>query len=220
MLCLEGIGQALKCYLDGGAPEGGIPVARPAQRKIYVSGETKEVRPFIVGCILRNIDLSDDSTYGSFMQLQEKLHHNIGKKRALVAIGTHDLDKMEDGDIHYKALAPEEIKFTALNMKEERNAGELLEIYKTHKKLKHFLHLVEGKAKLPVIYDAKGVLSLPPLINSERTKISHDTKNVFIECTATDHTKVNIVLHTLVNMYSRHCTPAFEYEEVQVIYSP
>ena len=40
------------------------------------------------------------------MQLQEKLHHNIGKKRALVAIGTHDLDKMAEGDIHYRADLP------------------------------------------------------------------------------------------------------------------
>lgn len=71
-----------------------------------------------MGAILRNIDLKEESVYGSFMQLQEKLHHNIGKKRALVAIGTHDLDKMaSEGDIHYKAEAPQDISFAPLNMK-------------------------------------------------------------------------------------------------------
>jgi phenylalanyl-tRNA synthetase beta subunit len=28
------------------------------------------------------------------MDLQDKLHHNIGRKRTLVAIGTHDLDTL------------------------------------------------------------------------------------------------------------------------------
>ena len=42
---------------------------------------------------------------------------------------------------------------------------------------------------------------------------------MFIECTATDLTKVNIVINTLVNMYSRHCSPAFEFERVEVVYS-
>ena len=94
-----------------------------------------------------------------------------------------------------------------------------MEIYKSHKTLKHFLHLLEDKPAYPIIYDEEGVLSLPPLINSDRTRISHETKNVFIECTATDLTKVNIVINTLVNMYSRHCSPAFEYERVEVVFS-
>jgi phenylalanyl-tRNA synthetase beta chain len=36
----------------------------------------------------------------------------------------------------------------------------------------------------------KNVLSLPPIINSEKTKITLNTRNVFIEVTATDATKV------------------------------
>lgn len=43
----------------------------------------------------------------------------------------------------------------------------------------------------PVIYDSKGVvLSLPPIINGDHSKITLNTKNIFIECTATDLTKV------------------------------
>jgi phenylalanyl-tRNA synthetase beta subunit len=43
----------------------------------------------------------------------------------------------------------------------------------------------------PVIKDSNGVvLSLPPIINGDHSKISIETKNVFIECTATDVTKV------------------------------
>jgi phenylalanyl-tRNA synthetase beta chain len=50
----------------------------------------------------------------------------------------------------------------------------------------------------PVFYDSSDkVLSLPPIINSDATKISMDTKNVFIEITGTDLTKCKICLAIL-----------------------
>jgi len=42
------------------------------------------------------------------------------------------------------------------------------------------------------------VLSLPPIINGAHSAITLQTKNVFIECTATDLTKAKIVLNTMV----------------------
>ena len=42
------------------------------------------------------------------------------------------------------------------------------------------------------------ILSLPPLINSDFSKISLDTKNVFIEITATDKHKAMIALNIIV----------------------
>ena len=53
----------------------------------------------------------------------------------------------------------------------------------------------------PVIYDSNDVvLSMPPIINGNHSKITLDTKNVFIECTGTDLTKTKIVLDTIVTM--------------------
>lgn len=55
----------------------------------------------------------------------------------------------------------------------------------------------------PVIKDANGdVLSLPPVINGHLSRIRLETTDVFIECTATDLTKANIVLDTMVTMFS------------------
>lgn len=54
-----------------------------------------------------------------------------------------------------------------------------------------------------MIYDSnRTVLSLPPIINGDRSKITLDTKNVFIEITALDKTKVEIVNHMLVAMFA------------------
>ena len=45
----------------------------------------------------------------------------------------------------------------------------------------------------------------------DHSKISTNTKNVFIECTATDLTKAKIVLNMIVDSFSEHCSPAFEF---------
>jgi phenylalanyl-tRNA synthetase beta chain len=70
-----------------------------------------------------------------------------------------------------------------------------------------------------VIYDsADRVLSLPPIINGHHSRIQLHTKNVFIECTATDLTKANIVLDTVITMFSEYTAEKFTAEAVEVIY--
>ena len=53
------------------------------------------------------------------IDLQDKLHMNICRRRKLVSIGTHDLDTVEGDVFIYDALKPELIKFTPLNKCEE-----------------------------------------------------------------------------------------------------
>ena len=45
---------------------------------------------------------------------------------------------------------------------------------------------------------------MPPIINGNLSKISPATKDVFIECTATDLTKAHIVLQTVCAMFSQY----------------
>jgi len=58
----------------------------------------------VVGAILRNITFNEQS-YNSFIDLQDKLHQNICRKRTLGSMGTHDYDKVQ-GPITYEARAP------------------------------------------------------------------------------------------------------------------
>lgn len=68
-----------------------------------------------------------------------------------------------------------------------------------------------------MIRDRNGiVLSLPPIINGNHSKITLKTKNVFIECTATDKFKAQIVLDTVVCMFSKYCEEPFTVEPVEV----
>lgn len=108
------------------------------------------------------------------------------------------------GPFTYRALPPSEITFTPLKQTEPFRADALMEHYLQHDhKLKKFVPIIKDSKVYPVIVDAAGtVLSLPPIINGAHSAISLDTKNIFIECTATDLTKANVVLNTVVTMFS------------------
>lgn len=217
LLCLEGFSQAVKSYLGiSPFPKLSIKNQRPGGlEKIIVKSETKEVRPFVVAAILRNIKF-DLQSYNSFIDLQDKLHQNICRRRTLCSMGTHDYDKVQ-GPITYEARAPQDIVFRALKQTEEMNAAQLFEVLKKDQKLKKYLHIIEDKPKFPVFYDAKGqVLSLPPIINSDATKISVNTTNVLIEMTGTDLHKLEVCLAVLAGQFSSHCQGDSQYTIEQV----
>jgi phenylalanyl-tRNA synthetase beta chain len=79
------------------------------------------------------------------------------------------------------------------------------------------LHIIRDAPGYPVFLDSeRHVLSLPPIINSDLTKISLDTTDVFIDCTATDQTKLEIVINTMVAMFSVYASEPFTVEPVQI----
>ena len=85
-----------------------------------------------------------------------------------------------------------------------------MSLYSTDSHLKAFVPILQDQPLHPVIMDSKNtVLSLPPIINGEHSKISLATKNIFFEVTATDLTKASIVLDTLVTMFSQYCAVPF-----------
>lgn len=67
----------------------------------------------------------------------------------------------------------------------------ILIFFKTHAQLKQYLNIIKESSVYPVIMDNNGtVLSMPPIINGFHSRITLKTKNIFIECTATDLKKV------------------------------
>ncbi|KAK6116652.1 hypothetical protein DH2020_049586 [Rehmannia glutinosa] len=219
LLCLEGLAQALRIFngLDPIPRYNVACIGKESMLKMHVNSETSKIRPYVVCAVLRGVTF-DEARYNSFIDLQDRLHQNICRRRTLVAIGTHDLDTIE-GPFTYEALPPPEINFVPLKQAKNFRADELMEFYKSDLKLKKFLHIIENSPVFPVIYDHnRTVLSLPPIINGAHSAISLKTKNVFIECTATDLTKANIVLNTMVTMFSIYCERKFEVEPVEVIY--
>ncbi|XP_033763908.1 LOW QUALITY PROTEIN: phenylalanine--tRNA ligase beta subunit-like [Pecten maximus] len=217
LLCIEGLTRSLKVFLEKiKAPryEALEPSASQLQ-ELTVLPSTAQVRPYAVAAVLRNITFTPER-YKSFISLQDKLHQNLCRRRTLVAIGTHDLDTVQ-GPFLYDARPPADIKFKALNQEREMTAPELMDLYSTDNQLKHFLPIIQDKPVYPVIYDQNGVvLSMPPIINGDHSKITCDTRNVFIECTATDLTKAKVVIDTLVAMFCEYCDKPFTVEKSKV----
>eukprot|EP00771_Trimastix_marina_P003911 gnl/Trimastix_PCT/621.p1 GENE.gnl/Trimastix_PCT/621~~gnl/Trimastix_PCT/621.p1 ORF type:complete len:534 (+),score=216.74 gnl/Trimastix_PCT/621:311-1912(+) len=206
MSSIQGIVMALNCY-RGVSPVPTFTALPPpsSDHKIVIEPETAAIRPHVVCAILRGIEFTE-KTFLDFIDLQDKLHHNACRRRTLVAIGTHDLDSMKF-PLRYTAQAPQDIVFRALQQEREMDATALFEHYEnTNHSLRHYLPIIRDAPKYPVIRDADGhVLSLPPIVNGERTKCLTATRNVLIECTAMDLTRAKLVLNVMVTSFAQYC---------------
>jgi phenylalanyl-tRNA synthetase beta chain len=221
LLCVEGLARGLKVFLgDIDAPVY-KNVGEPMETMTVKKSNTDKIRPYVVCAILRDITFTQER-YDSFIELQDQLHRNLCRQRTLVAIGTHDYDTLK-GPFCYDAREPTSIDFVPLTPADRSlNAKELMEVYETDpgcKHLKPYVPIIKDSPVYPVIVDSNEVvLSLPPLINGDHSKITLGTKNVFVECTATDLTKANIVLDTVITMFSEYCADPFTAEPVRVDY--
>lgn len=221
LLGLEGLSQGLNIFLGNCKPHKFTRTKPKHRMRVTTNPGKDELRPHVVCAVLRGMKM-DQKIYDRLIELQEKLHFNICRQRKFVAIGTHDLDKIQP-DFLYDARSPKDIKFQALKQDKTMTAEGLFKHYRQLGKAQcsvlKYCPIIEDSPLYPVIYDKRGeVLSLPPIINSEYSKISVDTKNIFIECTATDLNKANIVLHTIVAGFSEYCETPYQVEGVEVIY--
>ncbi|OTA60863.1 phenylalanyl-tRNA synthetase [Hypoxylon sp. EC38] len=218
MLCFEGIALMLNIF-RGKQPIPNFRLVQPPSGDLHtitVLEDTAKVRPLVGGAILRNVKFTQKS-YDSFIALQDKLHANLARNRTLVAIGTHDLDTIK-GPFTYEARPPKDISFVPLNQTKQLNGEELMAFYEKDRHLGRYLHIIKDKPVYPVIYDANRVVcSLPPIINGDHSKISLNTKNIFIECTATDKTKLDIVINMMVTMFSVYAAEPFTVEPIKII---
>ena len=92
---------------------------------ITVDPSVKQIRPFVVGAVLRNITF-DEKTYKAFISAQEKLHATFCRDRKYASIGTHDFDAVE-GPFIYIAKDPKDFEFVPLNQEKSVNGHGMME---------------------------------------------------------------------------------------------
>eukprot|EP00759_Apiculatamorpha_spiralis_P038085 PhF_6_TR37548/c0_g1_i3/m.55620/K01890/FARSB, pheT; phenylalanyl-tRNA synthetase beta chain len=219
LLSTEGMSLALKVFL--GTMKTPAFALTPAVPKLSmkVHRSVKGIRDFVTCAVLRNITFTPES-YNSFIDLQEKLHQSLARKRTLVSVGTHDLDKVTP-PFSYEATPRADIKFVPLKHTTVLDCtGDGLErFYKDDKHISKYVPLLTPFDKYPVVYDSKRtVMSLPPIINSETSQISQKTKNIFVEVTGVDKKKADTMLNLIVAAFSMHCAVPFSIEPVTVEY--
>jgi len=194
---VEGIARTLKGFLQ---IERGIPHydLTPSGTSITVDPGLANIRPYTSCALVEDINLDDDKLV-QIMEFQEDLHWVLGRDRKKVAIGIHNLDVLTP-PFYYKAADPLTTSFVALDTDEEMNLKEILE---NHKKGRAYAHIIDKFDKYPLLIDSEdNVLSMPPIINGELTKLTADTKNVFVDVTGTDKKAVDHTLNIITTSFA------------------
>lgn len=146
---------------------------------IKVHKNVKNIRPYIVSMLALDGKL-DEETIRQIIIMQEDLHDGIGRKRRKVSIGIHDYDKTK-GPFLYTLEDPS-TKFVPLNEDKEHALEWVINNHELGIKYGYIIN-----NKYPVIKDAyNNIISFPPIINADLTRVDTNTKNLLVEVTATD----------------------------------
>ena len=175
-----GVARALRGLMG---IEVGLPRFKVRSSRVTVSVDPRlsKVRPFIACATATGLNL-DEEDVRQIISLQEDLHNGLGRKRRMVAIGLHDLGAIEP-PLRYRGVS-EAFSFVPLGGGKQRRISEILSDTNEGRLYGGAL----GNTRLyPVITDSRGtLLSFPPVINGEKTKVSARTKDLFIDVTSTD----------------------------------
>jgi phenylalanyl-tRNA synthetase beta chain len=191
-LSVEGVARSFKGFIG---QETGLPKynVEKSDEIVTVDSEVAEIRPYIAFAKIDNVDFSGDKLK-YIMDFQENLHWVIGRDRKKVAIGIHNADVV-NGPFKYIATPKNENAFVPLEKDEKMTPGSILT---DHEKGVDYAHLIEKFDKYPLILDKDdNVLSMPPIINGELTKLKEDTHNIIVDVTGTDERAVNQTLNII-----------------------
>jgi len=162
---------------------------------LIVNPSVREVRPFVTAIEAKNGKL-DQETIRQLIAMQEDLDNGIGRRRKKTSIGIHDLDKISF-PLTYTTKGKNH-KFIPLNLSPEMSISEILERHEMGIK---YGHLLGNSKKVPVILDSNShTISFPPITNSERTKISTNTRNLLVEVTAIEKNAAEDTLAVMANI--------------------
>ena len=204
-LSVEGVARSLR-YQYGDDTGVYVPDTNDPDWTYEVEESVPEGRPYVTGAIVRDVNMTED-VLESLIQLQEKLHATMGRKRAKAAIGIHDLTMLKGaglGDdesghsITYRGIDPDGDRFVPLDADTEMTPADVLTDHPIGDK---FGDLLDGFDRYPAIYDDLGLFSFPPVINGRRTEVEAESRDLLIELTGTDQWTIdhicNIICYAL-----------------------
>jgi phenylalanyl-tRNA synthetase beta chain len=175
--------------------ETGLPKfdAKKAQTVLNIDPAVSEVRPYMLAAVVRDINLEPEDV-ADLMEMQEDLHWGIGRDRKKASIGVHNLAVIEP-PFTFTAADPDDVKFVPLDTATEMSLRDILE---RHEKGIAYRHLIDWAPRFPLLVDKnRRVLSMPPIINGEYTRVDAGSKNLFLDVTGTDYTAVDRSLNVL-----------------------
>ena len=186
LLSGETLAFAMANFLHGAPARPDMDI-QPSGITMKVDSSLRDVRPVILGAVVRGVSLPEDSEgceafIKGLMDHQEKLHFALGRRRQRASIGVHDLARLAP-PFHVKTVG-EKHAFVPLAHQESMTIADILT---HHPKGIEYAGLLADMTSYPLIVDADdAVLSFPPIINGDHTTVTHNTRDFFIDVTGWD----------------------------------
>ena len=162
----------------------GLPPFNYSSDRLYqltIDPSVNQIRPIILFFVAKN-DKINNFILNQLILMQEDLHNGIARGRKKAAIGIHDLDAIKFPLI-YNTRAGNE-SFIPLGQTQPFKFKEVLSDLEVGKQ---YGNLLKNFNQYPTISDKNNkVISFPPIINSNNTKITDKSKNLLIEITGTN----------------------------------
>ncbi|MDE1860748.1 MAG: phenylalanine--tRNA ligase subunit beta [Candidatus Micrarchaeota archaeon] len=179
LLDAVGFARSLKNFMHKGNKFNyNIEDMKPVLR-INVGSKIRAVRPYVAGLVALGAEL-DNEAVANLMNFSEKFCDTYGRRRNKIAIGMHNLNAITP-PLYYD-LYPND-SFTPLNQQKEYPFEKVLKELDQGVEYGHIID--NGSQGYPALMDMKGTIALIPIINSERTKIDKETKDIFVDVTGT-----------------------------------
>ncbi len=161
---------------------------------VKVYSRNPSPRPYIAAIVLYNVDVDNDYIE-ELIQFQEKLHDTIGRRRRKIAIGIHDLDKMPGYNLEY-TLAKLDTRMKPLGLDAYKTIRWVLE--HTEQGVKYG-SISRSDSWHPILLANGEPIAIPPVLNSDVTRIEPGTKNIFVDVTGTDANLVDEVAELIAS---------------------
>ena len=161
--------------------------------EINVDETVAGIRPIIYGFVAKRKYPLNEYEISQLISMQEDLHNGVGRKRKKTSIGLHDLDPIVF-PLNYTTV-PKNFSFIPLDKQNEFTIEKVLSNLDVGK---DYGYIINNSDKFPLLFDSqKNVLSLPPIINGNLTKITLNTNNLLIEVTSTSDKSAHDILSIL-----------------------
>lgn len=176
-----GIFRSLKGLLNETV---GLPLFKYSYNKLYeitIDSEVKQIRPILLFFVAKNKKINS-FILDQLISMQEDLHNGIARGRKKAAIGIHDLHAFEFPLIYN--TRGKDSSFIPLDQTKPFKLNEILSDIEVGRK---YSTLFRNLHQYPTIVDRNNqIISFPPIINSNNTKINDKSNNLLIEITGTN----------------------------------
>lgn len=201
---VEGIARQLRDHARGdGRHYPFLGQTEPGELHIEVDPALRSIRPFIGGFLAHGAVI-DEVALLAFIETQETLTRNFGRKRKTISIGLYNGEGVVF-PVQFRAVARHEFPFVPLPPavgRETWQGGVALtpeEILTRHPTGQEYAGVLAGFDRVPLLTDAQGeVLSLIPIINSAGLgRVTPGSNSLFVEITGIELDQCLLALNIL-----------------------